>query len=76
MKCTIFVDILLLIGVVYLFSMCSGGNRNTYSNDNNNTYSNYDINYYVDTINGHIILTTVCEDRKGQVSVATIELNN
>ena len=75
MKCQIFIDILLLIGVVYLFSMCSNGNRNTY-NDNNTTYASYDINHYIDTINGHIILTTVCDDANYQVSVSTLELNN
>ena len=75
MKCQIFVDILLLIGAVYLFSMCSNGSKNTY-NDNNTTHASYNINHYLDTINGHIILTTVCEDKNNQVSVATLELNN
>ena len=74
MKCQIFIDILLLIGVVYLFS-CSNGNRTTY-NDNATTHASYNINHYIDTINGHIILTTVCEDKNNQVSVATLELNN
>ena len=75
MKCQIFIDILLLIGIVYLFSMCSDGNRNTYD-DNNTTHASYNINHYIDTINGHIILTTVCEDKNNQVSVSTLELNN
>ena len=67
MKHTIFIDILLLLGVVYLFS-CS---------DNNTTNNaSYNINHYIDTINGHIILTTVCEDKNNQVSVATLEINN
>lgn len=66
MKC-ICIDILLLLGVVYLFSMCS---------NNNVTHTDYDINHYVDTINGHIILTTVCDNNYNQVSVATLELNN
>ena len=76
MKCQIFIDILLLLGVVYLFSMCSNGNRNTY-NDNNTTHASYNINHYIDTIYGHIILTTVCSfDKNEQVSVSTLELNN
>ena len=74
MKCQIFVDILLLIGVVYLFSMCSNGNRTTY-NDSNTTHARYNINHYLDTIEGHIILTTVC-DNDYNVSVSTLELNN
>lgn len=73
MKCQIFIDILLLIGVVYLFSMCSNGKRNTYND--NVTHASYNINHYIDTINGHIILTTVCDDRNSNnVSVSTIEL--
>ena len=75
MKHNLFIDILLLIGAVYLFSMCSNGNRTTY-NDNATTHANYNINHYIDTINGHIILTTVCEANNGQVSVSTLELNN
>lgn len=75
MKCQIFIDILLLLGVVYLFSMCSNGNRNTY-NDNNTTHASYNINHYIDTINGHIILTTVCDNYYNQLSVSTLELNN
>ena len=73
MKCTIFVDILLLLGVVYLFSMCSN-NRNKYNN--NTTNVSYSINHYIDTINGHIILTTVCDDINHQISVSTLELND
>ena len=77
MKCQIFIDILLLIGVVYLFSMCSNGNRTTYD-DNTTTHANYSINHYIDTINGHIILTTVCDanNASGVISVSTLELNN
>lgn len=75
MKCQIFIDILLLIGVVYLFSMCSNGNRTTY-NDNDVTHASYSINHYIDTISGHVILTTVCEDKNNQVSVSTLEINN
>ena len=73
MKCQIFVDILLLLGVVYLFS-CSNGNRTTY-NYSNTTHARYNINHYLDTIEGHIILTTVC-DNDYNVSVSTLELNN
>ena len=76
MKCQIFMDILLLIGVVYLFSCCNG-NRTTY-NDNTTTHASYNINHYIDTINGHIILTTVCDanNASGVISVSTLELNN
>lgn len=73
-SCTIFVDILLLIGVVYLFS-CSNGSRNIY-NDNNTTNADYNINHYIDTINGHIILTTVVDNSHLDLSVSTLELNN
>ena len=74
MKCQIFIDILLLIGAVYLFS-CTNGNRKTY-NDNNTTHASYNINHYIDTINGHIILTTVCDasDVSSNISVSTLEL--
>ena len=75
MKCTIFIDILLLLGVVYLFSMCSNGNRTTYDDDNV-THASYNINHYIDTIYEHIIVTTVCEDKNNQVSVATLEIDN
>ena len=76
MKCQIFIDMLLLIGAVYLFSMCSNGNRTTYND--NVTHANYNINHYIDTINGHIILTTVCDanNASGVISVSTLELNN
>ena len=75
MKTTIFVDILLLLGVVYLFSMCSNGNRTTY-NDNSTTHASYNINHYLDTIECHVILTTVCDadNDNGVVSVSTLEL--
>ena len=73
MKCQIFIDILLLIGAVYLFSMCSNGNRTTYA-DNATTHASYNINHYIDTIEGHIILTTVCEINSRNVSVSTLEL--
>ena len=36
----------------------------------------YDINHYIDTINGHIILTTVVDNSHLSLSVSTIELNN
>ena len=72
MKCQIFIDILLLIGVVYLFSMCSNGNRTTYND--NETHARYNINHYIDTINGHIILTTVCDEYyRNNISVSTLE---
>lgn len=69
-------DILLLIVVVYLFSMCSDGNRNIY-NDDNATHSSYNINHYLDTIGSHIILTTVCDEIKTRdISVSTLELKD
>lgn len=76
MKTTIFVDILLLLGAVCLFAMCTNGNRTTYNNDNI-THASYNINHYLDTIEGHIILTTVCDEINSyNVSVSTLELNN
>lgn len=75
MKIKIFLNILLLIGAVYLFSMCSNGNRTTY-NDNAKTHANYNINHYIDTIDGHIILTTVVDNSHLSLSVSTLELNN
>lgn len=75
-SCMIFVDILFLIGVVYLFSMCSG-NRTKYDNDNNYTHGDYNINHYIDTINGHMILSTVVDSKYyNNISIATLELNN
>ena len=69
--CIIIVGILLLIGVVYLFSIDNNSNGNS-----NNHIDNYSINHYIDTINGHIILTTVCDDTKqGSVSVSTLEID-
>lgn len=70
MKYNLFINILLLIGVV-CFTSCNG-NKITYS-DNSKTNSDYNINYYVDTINGHVILTTVC-DRYNNLSISTLEL--
>lgn len=72
MKCKTFIDILLLIGAVYLFSMCSNNSRTVYND--NKTHASYNINHYIDTINGHIILTTVCDDNNYQISVSTLEL--
>ena len=68
MKCQIFIDILLLIGVVYLFSMCT---------TNGKARANYDINYYVDTIYGHVIVTTVVDSKvTGDISSSTLEIDN
>lgn len=71
-SCTIFVNILLLIGVVYLFCKCSN-DRNVYNS--NTTHANYEINHYIDTIGGHIILTTVCNNIN-RISVSTLELKD
>ena len=74
MKCTIFIDILLLLGVVYLFSMCNGNRRNY---NDNTTHESYNINHYIDTIESHIILTTVCAEMNvHNISVSTLELND
>lgn len=69
-SCMIFVDILLLIGVVYLFSMCNNSNNVTHKTDN--------INYYIDTIKGHVILTTVLTNNSGNrgISVSSLELKD
>lgn len=68
----IIIGILFLIEVVCL-SSCTG-NRTTYS-DNGKTHSDYNIDYYVDTINGHIILSTVVDSKfYNQVSISTLEL--
>ena len=72
-KFNIILDILLLIGVVYLFSMCSSRTNPKY----NTTEGPYEINHYIDTINNHIILTTVCYyNLQGYISVNTLELKN
>lgn len=72
MKCQIFIDILLLIGVVYLFSMCSNTNKTT-----NNIDADYNISHYVDTIYGHVILTTVCDGKRNNfISVATLKIED
>lgn len=71
-KFNIILDILLLIGVVYLFSMCSSGTNPKY----NTTEGPYEINHYIDTIDNHIILTTVCYYSNMNVSVNTLELKN
>lgn len=74
MKRIIFVDILLLIGVVCLLS-CSNGNRTTYSDSE--THADYNINHYVDTIYGHVILSTVVDSRRyNDISISTIEIDN
>lgn len=68
-----FIDILLLIGVVYLFSCCDG-NRTAYS-DNSKTNANYNITHYVDTIDRHVILSTVVDSKYySNVSISTLEL--
>lgn len=64
----LFIDMLLLIGVAYLSSCI---------NNNGNNYIDYSVNHYIDTINGHIILTTVCSSNYNyNISVSTLELNN
>ena len=72
-SCQIFINILLLIGVVYLFSMCSSRTNPKY----NTTEGPYEINHYIDTIDNHIILTTVCYNTStGDIGVNTLELKN
>lgn len=72
-SCQIFINILLLIGVVYLFSMCSNETNPKY----NTTEGPYEINHYIDTIDSHIILTTVCfQTNRYYVGVNTLELKD
>ena len=69
---TVFVDILLLFGVVYLLSMC-------YSNSNKNPIndSKYDITYRTDTIYGRVLLTIITESKAtDNFSSSTIEIDN
>ena len=69
---TVFVDILLLFGVVYLLSMC-------YSNSNKNPIndSKYDITYSTDTIYGRVLLTIITESKAtDNFSSSTIEIDN
>lgn len=70
-SCQIFVDILLLIGVVYLLSMCREGTMS-----DNKTNADYTIEHYIDTINGHVILSTVVDSKyyDNNLSISTLEL--
>lgn len=68
----IFIDILLLIGVVCLFSRCI---NNTETIHTDKPHNKHNITHYIDTIDNHIIVTTVC-DYHGYVSCSTLELNN
>ena len=61
------IDILLLIGVVYLFSSC---NSRPSHNDN------YEIVHYIDTVNNHVILTTVCDGGYARLSISTLDITN
>ena len=76
MKHIILTNILLLIGVVYIFCCCNS-DKITYS-DNSKTYANYSINHYIDTIHGHVIITTVADYSKygGGISCSTLEIDN
>ncbi len=65
---TLIIDILLLIGVVYLFSSCNS--------NSNSVNADYEIVHYVDTVNNHVILTTVCDGGYARLSVSTLELND
>lgn len=68
------INILLLIGVICFIS-CNG-RRNRYINKVN-TNDSYNINYYVDTINGHVILSTVASStNSNNISISTLELSN
>lgn len=76
MKFKTIIDMLFLIGVAYLFSMCSTNSRKIYDGGNE-TSSNYDINHYIDTVCGHVILTTVCNNNDNYyLSVSTLELKD
>lgn len=66
LSCTIFVDILLLIGLVCLLCSCNTTARNSYH-----------IDHYIDTIDNNIIVTTVVYSKySGDVSCSTLKLNN
>ena len=45
--------------------------NNSENTASNYTNSNYDINYYLDTICGNVIITTVC-DNKSDLSVSSL----
>jgi len=72
LKDILFYIIIFIIGLLLsiLFS-CVKSNRTI----NNNDDIHYSINHYTDTINGHIILSTVC-DYSDNISISTLELNN
>lgn len=72
LKDILFYIIVFIIGLLLsmLFS-CVKSNRTI----NNNDDIHYSINHFIDTINGHIILSTVCE-KYSNVSISTLELNN
>ena len=57
-----------LVGKVDTGSERENNSENTASNYTN---SNYDINYYLDTICGNVIITTVC-DNKSNLSVSSL----
>ena len=61
------IDILLLIGVVYLFSSCDS--KSSYNHD-------YEIVHYIDTVNNHVILTTVCDYKSRGISISTLDITN
>lgn len=66
LSCTIFVDILLLIGLVCLLCSCNTTARNSYY-----------IDHYTDTIDNNIIVTTVVYSRySGDVSCSTLNLSD
>jgi len=72
LKDILFYIIIFIIGLLLsiLFS-CVKSNRTINNNDN----IHCSINHFIDTINGHIILSTVCE-KHNNVSISTLELNN
>ena len=44
---------------------------------NSKTKANYEINYYTDTIYGHVIVTTVVDSKvTGDISSSTLEIDN
>ena len=72
MKSVISLGILLLIGVVCSLTSCNNKRNTDYK-----TNGPYSINYYVDTINGHVILTTVVDSKNtNDVSISCIELED
>lgn len=62
--------ILFIIALIVIFISGFYLLRNVKTNS-----TSYSINHYTDTINGHIILSTIC-NYSDNISISTLELNN